>query len=200
MGSKITAQFYNNTKISPFYWMAARDISKIFFNKDLKGDQPIMSVSVIRLFGVTEKIFFWSTVLKAVSRKNGKNGDKLQARIPAPPPFPRPWMENAINVSIFWTTSPWQNCILINILQIVCDSRPCRGSSSCSELPWMIINYHYFSLIIIIHLQSMSSEKHFVIMTLEGRWHHRHSPGSSSHPPLLLLWDLLLAGRLLLSW
>ena len=88
MGSKITAQFYNNTKISPFYWMAARDISKIFFNKDLKGDQPIMSGSVIRLFGVTEKIFFWSTVLKAVSRKNGKNGDKLQARIPAPPLSP----------------------------------------------------------------------------------------------------------------
>ena len=71
-GSKITAQFYNNTKISPFYWMAARDISKIFFNKDLKGDQPIMSGSVIRLFGVTEKIFFWSTVRKSVQKMEKK--------------------------------------------------------------------------------------------------------------------------------
>ena len=87
MGSKITAQFYNNTKISPFYWMAARDISKIFFNKDLKGDQPIMSGSVIRLFGVTEKIFFWSTVRQLV-QKMEKNEDKLQARIPAPPLSP----------------------------------------------------------------------------------------------------------------
>ena len=90
MGSKITAQFYNNTKISPFYWMAARDISKIFFNKDLKGDQPIMSGSVIRLFGVTEKIFFWSTVRQLVQKMEKKNKDKLQARIPAPPPFPQP--------------------------------------------------------------------------------------------------------------
>ena len=32
----------------------------------MKGDQPIMSGSVIRLFGVTEKIFFWSTVREAV--------------------------------------------------------------------------------------------------------------------------------------
>ena len=68
--------------------MAARDISKIFFNKDLKGDQPIMSGSVIRLFGVTEKIFFWSTVRQLV-QKMEKNKDKLQARIPAPP-FPPP--------------------------------------------------------------------------------------------------------------
>ena len=75
MGSKITAQFYNNTKISLFYWMAARDISKIFFNKDLKGDQPIMSGSVIRLFGVTEKIFFWSTVRQLVLKME-KNEDK----------------------------------------------------------------------------------------------------------------------------
>ena len=44
------------------------EISEIFFNKDLKGDQPIMSGSVIRLFGVTEKIFFWSTVRQLVQK------------------------------------------------------------------------------------------------------------------------------------
>ena len=44
------------------------EISEIFFNKDLKGDQPIMSGSVIRLFGATEKIFFWSTVRQLIQK------------------------------------------------------------------------------------------------------------------------------------